>query len=193
MEKQKIAAMALGFILIAMASFFLTKEQSDSIKFFSTTSIEKDSPSSRITSNVTIEEVSSQKIDRSSTEQLQLPEESTDNPAQLALKNYYKYITEKKFREAYDTLTWDMQNHMGTYEDFSNDYDETISSVAQNVMILSSNDTETILQYDLIARDKFKRDRVKVQNFSGVATLKLENDIWKIDSMKVKKTCEHVD
>lgn len=193
MEKQKIAAMALGFILIAMASFFLTKEQSDSIKFFSTTSIEKDSPSSRITSNVTIEEVSSQKIDRSSTEQLQLPEESTDNPAQLALKNYYKYITEKKFREAYDTLTWDMQNHMGTYEDFSNDYDETISSVAQNVMILSSNDTETILQYDLIARDKFKRDRVKVQNFSGVATLKLENDIWKIDSMKVKKTGEHVD
>ena len=149
--------------------------------------------SSRITSNVTIEEVSSQKIDRSSTEQLQLPEESTDNPAQLALKNYYKYITEKKFREAYDTLTWDMQNHMGTYEDFSNDHDETISSVAQNVMILSSNDTETILQYDLIARDKFKRDRVKVQNFSGVATLKLENDIWKIDSMKVKKTGEHVD
>ena len=116
-----------------------------------------------------------------------------DTPAQAALKNYYKYITERKFRAAYDSLTWDMQNQMGTYESFSNDYDETISSMAKNVKIISSNDTEVILQYDLIARDKFKQNRVKVQTFSGVATLRLNNDIWQIDNMKVKKNGEYVE
>ena len=134
-----------------------------------------------------------EKINTNSSKQTKSSNESIDNPAQLALKNYYKYITERKFQEAYNTLTWDMQNQMGTYENFSKGYDETISSTVQNIKNVSINDTEAVLQYDLIAQDKFEKNRIKVQNFRGIATLKLENGIWHINGMKVKKTGEHTE
>lgn len=190
MEKQKMALMAVGFIMIALVSFFITKDNSEPVKPSSTTVTEKKSSSDNRDSDV---DVSNNQAQQKDTTSVKPPEESMDTPAQAALKNYYKCITEKKFRAAYDRLTWDMQNQMGTYESFSNDYDETISSTAKNVKIISSNDKEVILQYDLIARDKFKQNRVKVQNFSGVATMRLNNDIWQIDNMKVKKTSEYVE
>ena len=178
MEKQKMALMVVGFILIALISFFITNDNSEPVKPSATTGTEKKSFADNRNSDV---DVSNNQPQPKDTISVKSPEESMDTPAQAALKNYYKYITERKFRAAYDSLTWDMQNQMGTYESFSNDYDETISSMAKNVKIISSNDTEVILQYDLIARDKFKQNRVKVQTFSGVAT------------MKVKKTSEYVE
>ena len=193
MEKQKMALMAVGFILIALASFFITKEQSDSVKSYSTAVKEKNVSSDKKNADAAVSNNQPQPKNTNLAKPEKLSEESADTPAQAALKNYYKYITEKKFREAYNSLTWEMQNQMGTYESFANDYDETISSTAKDVKIISSNDTEVVLKYDLIARDKFKQNRIKVQTFSGVATMKFENNVWLIDNLKVKKDGEYLE
>lgn len=191
MEKQKMALMAVGFILIALASFFITKEQSAPIQSSSSTVKEKNV--TQDSQDLNFSAINNQSKDATSVQLEESPEESIDTPAQSALKNYYKFITEKKFHEAYNSLTWEMQNQLGTYESFSNDYDDTISSTANNVRIISSGNTEVVLHYELIARDKFNQNRVKVQIFSGVATLKVEDNVWRIDNMRVKKDGEYVE
>ena len=192
MEKQKIVLMAVGFVLIATLSFFLTKENNEPTLAEDTTSkaVEIKLPNDKAamktdTSDApTLNEVPAQQIKK---------EETTEDKVKQTLKSYYQSITEKNFQAAYSILSWDMQNIMGTYENFSRGYDTTISSTAQNIIVVSNNENEFILEYDLIARDRFEKNRVKVQNFKGTATLKFMEERWYIDNMSVKKLGEYTE
>ena len=192
MEKQKIVLMAVGFVLIATLSFFLTKENNEPTLAEDTNSkaVEIKLPNDKAamktdTSDApTLNEVPAQQIKK---------EETTEDKVKQTLKSYYQSITEKNFQAAYSILSWDMQNIMGTYENFSRGYDTTISSTAQNIIVVSNNENEFILEYDLIARDRFEKNRVKVQNFKGTATLKFMEEKWYIDNMSVKKLGESVE
>ena len=145
-----------------------------------------------------IESVSGQTSNEISTVQ-QIPiekipiAETAEDKVKRTLKSYYQYITEKNFQAAYSILSWEMQNIMGTYENFSRGYDTTISSTAQNISVVSNSESEFVLDYDLIARDRFKNNRIQVQNFRGTAVLKFFEDSWYIDNMTVKKLGEHIE
>ena len=198
MEKQKIVLMAVGFVLIATLSFFLTKENNEptlaedtTLNNFKTDSAseiklpnDKAAMKTDTSDAPTLNEVPAQQIKK---------EETTEDKVKQTLKSYYQSITEKNFQAAYSILSWDMQNIMGTYENFSRGYDTTISSTAQNIIVVSNNENEFILEYDLIARDRFEKNRVKVQNFKGTATLKFMEERWYIDNMSVKKLGEYTE
>ena len=113
-----------------------------------------------------------------------------DNAAK-ALANYYQAITDKNMRFAYDTLSWDMKNIMGTFDNFSKGYGTTISSTAENITLVSENNDQKIFKYQLVSKDKAGGNKVIVQIFEGVATMKIEDGNWHIVDMNVKKRSEH--
>ena len=188
MEKQK-SIMAVGFILIAMLSFFITKESNEPTDTaennFKIESADVQNPK-KVPANeiVTVQQFPTEKIST---------EETTEDKVKQTLKNYYQHITEKNFQAAYSILSWDMQNIMGTSENFSRGYDTTISSTAQNISVVSNSETEFVLGYDLTARDRFENNRIKVQNFRGTAVLKFFEDRWYIDNKSVKTIGEHIE
>lgn len=188
MEKQKIALMAVGFILIAVLSFFLTKGNNEP-------NLSKDTAKNNSTINRQdkVESVNVQNLNEIVAVQQIPTEETAEDKAKQTLKSYYQYITEKNFQKAYSVLSLEMQNIMGTSETFSRGYDTTISSTAQNIFVISNNGNEFILEYDLIARDRIENNRVKVQNFKGTATLTFIEEKWCIDNMTVRKLGEYVE
>lgn len=53
--------------------------------------------------------------------------------------------------------------------------------------VISNNESEFVLDYDLIARDGFENNRIRVQKFRGTVVLKFFEDRWYIDNMTVEK------
>jgi hypothetical protein len=110
--------------------------------------------------------------------------------AQNRLMSYHQAISNHNTKAAYNMLTSSMQNQMGSYNSYAEGYRMTLTSVAGNLQVLSSDANHVNLSYDLRARDR-AGSRVKVQNFSGSAELVLINGTWYIDSMTAKKQGEY--
>ena len=108
-----------------------------------------------------------------------------------AMKAYHTAITNHQYQAAYSMLTSDMQNTMGTFENYSAGYRTTLSSTATDVKVLSAAGNTVQLEFGLRARDRAAGGRVLVQLFSGTATVVNDNGKWLIDSMQVKKQGEH--
>ena len=128
-----------------------------------------------------------------------LQKENTTRPAQAPvdvqgaqnrLLSYHQAISNHNTKAAYNMLTSSMQNQMGSYNSYAEGYRMTLTSVAGNLQVLSSDANHVNLSYDLRARDR-AGSRVKVQNFSGSAELVLINGTWYIDSMTAKKQGEY--
>lgn len=114
--------------------------------------------------------------------------------AQKSLVQYYQNITDKNMSSAYALLSQEMQNNLGTYENFSGGYNDTISSAVKNITTLSSSDGHEEIEYYLEARDRINNSsKVKVTNFKGVAKMKMINDVWIIDELNVKKIGEYLE
>lgn len=111
------------------------------------------------------------------------------NGAKGMLMGYYQDITNHNLRSAYNRLSPDMQNHMGAFENFADGYQTTISSVANNLQVVSAEPDRVVISYNLVARDR-QRGPVKQQTFVGNATLSNASGRWQIVDMTVKKTGE---
>ncbi len=94
---------------------------------------------------------------------------------------------------SYNLLSSDMQNHMGSMNDFASGYKTTISNSVSNIHVISSTENQVIINYDLTAKDRANGNRVKIQYFNGTATLSNATGSWHIVDMTVKKTGEHME
>lgn len=122
------------------------------------------------------------------------PNVYTGSNAQKSLAQYYQNITDKNMSGAYALLSPEMQNHMGAYEIFSGEYNDTLSSVAKNMTTLSTSNGYEEIEYYLEARDRINNStKVKVSNFKGIAKMKVVNNVWVINELSVKQIGEHLE
>ena len=118
---------------------------------------------------------------------------STSNPdgAVLAMREYHKAITNHQYDKAYSMMTYDMQNAMGTFENYRKGYSTTLSSNVTDIKVLSTEGNKVRIAFNLRARDRASGGRVLVQNFSGTALMLNVNGNWHIDEMRASKQGEH--
>ncbi|MGO5131228.1 hypothetical protein [Mitsuokella jalaludinii] len=122
------------------------------------------------------------------------PDKSIDiKGAQTVFLNYHKAISQKHFDDAYDMLTSDCQNQMGDLSTYASGYKDTLNSSVDSLKIVSSFPDQVTMKYRLIARDRYKGNRVKVQIFNGAVTVIKKGNIWKIDKMKSSKVDEKIE
>ena len=134
--------------------------------------------------NGVVDYISARVLDDDKPAQNSAPNDDANNAARV-LVNYYENIATKNMRQAYDSLTWNMQNRLGTYENFSTDYDTTISNTVDNLSIDSQAQNKIILNYRLTSKDNIN-GRLVTQVFIGKATMTFENGRWLISDLKVK-------
>ena len=111
--------------------------------------------------------------------------------AVTAMQAYHKAISNHKYQDAYGMMTPDMQNAMGTFENYCNGYQSTLSSTVTDTKVLSTDGNRVRIGYTLRARDRAKGGRVLVQVFSGTAIMVNNNGRWYIDEMQASKQGEH--
>ena len=107
------------------------------------------------------------------------------NQAKDVLVGYYTAIADKRMREAYNSLTWEMQNQLGTFENYSRGYDTTVSNNVSNVEVISENSNEIRLSYQLNSIDNINGKILK-QTFLGKVTLTKMDGKWLISGFDVK-------
>lgn len=111
--------------------------------------------------------------------------------AVTAMQAYHKAISNHNYQDAYGMMTPDMQNAMGTFENYRNGYQSTLSSTVTDTKVLSTDGNRVRIGYTLRARDRAKGGRVLVQVFSGTAIMVNNNGRWYIDEMQASKQGEH--
>lgn len=117
-----------------------------------------------------------------------------ESNAQKSLAQYYQNITDKNMSDAYALLSSAMQNHMGAYEVFSSEYNDTLSSIVKNMTTISSSDGYEEIEYYLEARDRINNNtKIKVSNFKGIAKMKLVDNAWVINELNVEQIGEHIE
>lgn len=116
-----------------------------------------------------------------------------ETAALQTLNAFYQGITSGKGRSSYDLLSADMQRHMGTYDQFIQGYQTTISHQTSDVNVASSGDGQVVLTYLLTARDRTTTKRVKVQTFRCEATLSKAMGSWHIVNIQATKQGERME
>ena len=110
---------------------------------------------------------------------------SPKNEAAKVLVGYYKAIADRKMAEAYNTLSYEMQNQLGTYESFSSSYGTTVSNDVSNISVVYEALNEIRFAYRLTSKDNIN-GRMSVQVFSGEATLSKIDGRWLITDFMVR-------
>ena len=119
------------------------------------------------------------------------PHSDVDN-ARQAFINYHKAITDKDYRKAYDTLSYNQRQAVGDFDSYVNGYTNTISSAVENLTLAGSTEDSYTFDYKLIARDRYQ-GKVKVQIFNGQVTMAKDNAGWFIRSAKSTKNNEYIE
>lgn len=114
------------------------------------------------------------------------------NGARETFLEYHKFITERKYDNAYDILSPKQKERHGNFNDFVNGYKNTISSEVERLGVRSIDGKSVSIEYTLIARDRQNSDKVKIQTFRGEAILVYRDSRWFIDYAKSSKVSEHI-
>ena len=113
--------------------------------------------------------------------------------ARETFREYYRFITEKKYDNAYDILSAKQKERRGTFDKFVTSYTNTISNEVENIGVRSIDANNISIEYTLSTRDKLNNGRVKVQRFKGEAILVYRDSRWLIDYAKSSKISEHIE
>ncbi len=113
-------------------------------------------------------------------------ENSEMDNVKSTLIGYYSAIASHQMRQAYETLSPNMQNQLGTYESFSAGYDTTINNEVTNIYVSDISETRKNISYQLTSTDRINQKNIK-QIFIGEAILEKQNGKWLITDMMVKK------
>lgn len=112
--------------------------------------------------------------------------------AKKAFRDYHAAITNHKLREAYNMLTFDRQNQMGIYENYSKGFKDTLLSEVEQLSVRTVNNGSVVLDFRLKAHDRYQKNKIKEQIFSGFVTMIYENGKWMIDSGETQKISERI-
>ena len=114
------------------------------------------------------------------------------NDAKTAFINYHKAITNKNYREAYETLSYRQRERVGDYDSWVKGFADTISSEVSSMTLTSSEENAYTFDYTLTARDRHNGGNVKVQVFEGQVTMAKDKGRWYVRYAKSNRVDEKV-
>ena len=117
-------------------------------------------------------------------------DEASELSAEQTFKNYHKAITNRNYREAYETLSYKQRERRGDIDSYAAGYKDTISSEVSDMRLVSSDGDSRTFDYTLTARDRQQGNRVKVQTFKGQVTMAQDKGRWFIRNVDSKKINE---
>lgn len=117
-------------------------------------------------------------------------DEASELSAEQTFKNYHKAITNRNYREAYETLSYKQRERRGDIDSYAAGYKDTISSEVSDIRLVSSDGDSRTFDYTLTARDRQQGNRVKVQTFKGQVTMAQDKGRWFIRNVDSKKVNE---
>ena len=110
--------------------------------------------------------------------------------AKKALIMYYSCLAGDNFGEksdAYNLLSDDMKNHMGSLDTFVASYRNTRNNDVTNIQVISSEPNRVVLGYNLKSTDSVNNNSgLKTQYFKGTMTLSKETGNWRIVDLSVQ-------
>lgn len=95
---------------------------------------------------------------------------------------FHRMITNRNYRGAYNCLSPDMKDYVGSCDAWARGYRTTVASIPQNVTVIEQSGDVTKLSFVLMAVDQVGSTREK-RYFKGTCTLILCNGGWKIDEV----------
>lgn len=97
------------------------------------------------------------------------------------LLDFHENITKKSLRQAYDCMSYDLQNEI-SYEGWIPGFNTTVSSTPSNITVVSELEDRIVLTYDLTAVDNPGGTRT----FKGTVVMVKTSSGWKIDDVTNK-------
>lgn len=113
--------------------------------------------------------------------------------ARETFREYYKFITEKKYGSAYDILSGKQKERRGTFDEFVTSYTNTISNEVEKIEVRSIDANNISIEYTLSARNRQNNGRINVQRFKGEAILVYRDSRWFIDYAKSARISEYIE
>lgn len=95
---------------------------------------------------------------------------------------FHRMITNRNYRGAYNCLSPDMKDYVGSWDAWARGYRTTIASIPQNVTVIEQSGDVTKLSFVLMAVDQVGSIREK-RYFKGTCTMILCDGGWKIDEV----------
>lgn len=94
-----------------------------------------------------------------------------------ALQNYYRYLTNKDFANAYTYLSDEQRTRLGTYDYWRNGYKSTLSTTLLSAKAISVSPDAVVYNYRIESKDLIN-GRIKHQTFTGNVTMVKYNNNW---------------
>lgn len=94
-----------------------------------------------------------------------------------ALQNYYRYLTNKDFANAYTYLADEQRASLGTYDYWRNGYKSTLSTTLLSAKAVSVSPDTVVYNYRIESKDLIN-GRIKHQTFTGNVTMVKNNNNW---------------
>lgn len=95
---------------------------------------------------------------------------------------FHRMITNRNYRGAYNCLSPDMKDYVGSCDAWASGYRMTVASIPQNVTVIEQSGDVAKLSFVLMAVDQVGSTREK-RYFKGTCTMILCNGGWKIDEV----------
>ena len=94
-----------------------------------------------------------------------------------ALQNYYRYLTNKDFANAYTYLSDEQRASLGTYDYWRNGYKSTLSTTLLSAKAISVSPDTVVYNYRIESKD-LVNGHIKHQTFTGNVTMVKNNNNW---------------
>uniref|UniRef100_UPI00402708D9 hypothetical protein n=1 Tax=Dialister sp. TaxID=1955814 RepID=UPI00402708D9 len=95
---------------------------------------------------------------------------------------FHRMITNRNYRGAYNCLSPDMKDYVGSCDAWASGYRTTVASIPQNVNVIEQTENVAKLSFLLLAVDRVGSSQQK-RYFSGTCTMIFYDGGWKIDEV----------
>ena len=95
---------------------------------------------------------------------------------------FHRMVTNRNYRGAYNCLSPDMKDYVGSYDAWASGYRTTVASIPQNVNVIEQTENVAKLSFLLLAVDRVGSSQQK-RYFRGTCTMIFYDGGWKIDEV----------
>lgn len=95
---------------------------------------------------------------------------------------FHRMITNRNYRGAYNCLSPDMKDYVGSCDAWASGYRTTVASIPQNVNVIEQTENVAKLSFLLLAVDRVSSSQQK-RYFRGTCTMIFYDGGWKIDEV----------
>lgn len=95
---------------------------------------------------------------------------------------FHRMITNRNYRGAYNCLSPDMKDYVGSCDAWASGYRTTVASIPQNVNVIEQTENVTKLSFLLLAVDRVGSSQQE-RYFRGTCTMIFYDGRWKIDEV----------